>query len=282
MTGREQFNHRRTGTIWTSIACCTIIMTYLTACTNRTSNNNAIIGEQTLNVAQSALAGGNPRMALSVTNAVLKLNPSDAKALIMRGDAYYLMDNCTHAILDYRHALRTRPDNANAEIGLGRCTLHTDPKVAGRYFTRAVSDNSTSAIALNDLGIAMAAQGQFQSATGSFRSALSIDPTMRAARVNLGMALALGGQPRSATLTLGPLARAPEATPQIRADDATALVLAGDIKQARRLLLTDMPANEAQTMIDQVTRLGQSLTPGAHIRQAERPMIRPKNTSRLD
>ncbi|MGC9270541.1 tetratricopeptide repeat protein [Acidiphilium sp.] len=213
------------------------------------------IGNQTLNVAQSALAGGNPQMALTVANAVLKSNPDDAEALIIRGDAYFVLKNCAAASADYQKALHISPHAVDAELGLGRCALPNDPRAATIDFTRATSDAPKNAAAFNDLGIALADQSEFTGAARAFRSALAITPSMQSARVNLGLTLALAGQPGEGETILGPIARSAATNPRVRADYATALALAGHPSSAQRILLTDMPAVEAQATVAQMDRL---------------------------
>lgn len=214
------------------------------------------IGSNTLNVARTALAGGDPQMALMVTGAVLKSAPDNSEALIDRGDAYYVMNNCSKAEADYRHALRTDQRATSAELGLGRCALTREPRAAAVDFSRATQDDRSNAAAFNDLGVADAEQSRFAEADREFKTALTLDPAMSAASVNLGMSLALGGEPAKAETILGPLARGPAATPRIRADYATALALAGHLAAAHRVLLADMPEDEAQSMVAQLVKLG--------------------------
>jgi Flp pilus assembly protein TadD len=228
----------------------------LVGCATQSPGVQATIGHQTLNVARSALAGGNPRMAVTVSTAVLKSNPSDAEALIDRGDAFFMLQNCAAAVADYRHALNVTPRAAAAELGLGRCALPTDPRTAAAAFARATRDDPSSAAAFSDLGIALADQSNFHAAEAAFHTALALDPSMQAAQVNLGLALALGGQPAQAAVILGPLARSAGADPKVRADYATALTLAGQSSAASVVLTKDMPEAEAATTVSDMLKLG--------------------------
>jgi Flp pilus assembly protein TadD len=227
----------------------------LAGCATQAPGVKATIGHQTLNVARSALAGGNPRMAVTVTTAVLKSNPNDPEALIDRGDAYFMLQNCVDATADYRHALTVTPRATAAELGLGRCALPTDPRAAEAAFGRATRDDPENAVAFNDLGIALADQSDFAAAEQAFQSALVIDPALQAAQVNRGLALALGGQPAQAAVVLGALARSTTATAKIRADYATALVLAGQPADATTVLSKDMPSAEAVTTVADMRKL---------------------------
>lgn len=227
----------------------------LNGCSGQQPQPGLKLGANTLNVARTALAGGNPKLALNIANAVLKTNPNNLHARLARGDAFYLLGNCTRASADYHAALRQQPGNANAELGLGRCALPRDPRLASVNFEHAIHDAPNNAIAFNDLGIAEAAQSQFRRASNSFRKALTLAPSLRAAKINLGMSLTLGGHPAQAELILGPLARGAKSTPKIRADYATALALTGNITGAETELHHDMPDAEARSIAAQLTQL---------------------------
>lgn len=227
----------------------------LNGCSGQQPQAGLKLGPDTLNVARTALAGGNPKLALNIANAVLKANPNNLHARLARGDAFYLLGDCTSALADYHATLRQQPRNADAELGLGRCALPHDPRLASVKFEHAIHDAPNNAVAFNDLGIAEAVQSQFRRAANSFRKVLALDSSMRAAKINLGMSLALGGHPDRAELILGPLARSANSTPKIRADYATALALAGNINGAENELHHDMPDAEARSMVAQLMRL---------------------------
>src|ERR1700739_906437 len=117
------------------------------------------IGPTTLNVADAASAGGDLNMALAVTQAILASAPDNVDALIHEGNAYYALQRCPAAEAAYVLALRYDPKATEAETGLGRCLLKTDPHAAELAFTPAITDDPDNADALNDLGIARDLQG---------------------------------------------------------------------------------------------------------------------------
>ena len=241
------------------------------------------IGASTLNVATTALAGGDPQMALNVTNAVLKDHPRNVDALVDQGDAYYEMHICQKAIPAYNTALSINPHTAGAEIGLGRCLMNSNPKGAVAAFTAATQDNPQDAKAFNDLGIANDEIGEIPQANQAFRQALAIDPTMRAAKVNYGFSLALGGEPQKAQAILGPLAMAPNATPRIRQDYAAALAIGGNMNQAQAVLTQDMSPADAQALITQfqnmAAQIATSQQPAAISTAAPAPAATPTLTA---
>lgn len=202
------------------------------------------LGPQTLNVADAAIAGGNPDMALSVTQSVLASNPNDPDALIHEGDAYYALNRCPAAEAAYQLALEHAPNASPAETGLGRCLIKTDPAAAEQAFEKAVQDDPGNANALNDLGIARDLQGKFAGAVDPYRRALLADPSLTAAEVNLGLSLALSGNGPAALQYLGPLATSQQATPKIREDYAAALVATGRRDEAQQVLSVDLPPDQ--------------------------------------
>jgi Flp pilus assembly protein TadD len=225
----------------------------------------APMGTDTMNVADAAIAGGNPSMALSVTQAALSADPNDVDAMVHEGDAYYALGRCPSAMAAYQLALTHDPKVAAAQTGLGRCLLKTDPRSAEIAFDAAVQDDPGDAAAYNDLGIARDLQGNFAGAVAPYRQALLDDPSLTAAEVNLGLSLALSGNGAQALQYLGPLATGQAATPKIREDYAAALVASGRLGEARQVLAIDLPPDGVNSAIAgfQQVIAGSQVTPTA-------------------
>jgi Flp pilus assembly protein TadD len=202
-----------------------------------------------LNIADAAIAGGDPSMALSVSQSVLKNNPGDVDALVHEGDAYYALNRCPASEAAYQLALAHDPSSAEAETGLGRCLIKTDPAAAEQALDQAVKDDPGNAAALNDLGIARDLQGNFAGAIDPYRRALLAEPGMTAAEVNLGLSLALSGDGPQALQYLGPLATGPGADAKTREDYAAALVAVGRISEARTVLSIDLPPAQVESAL---------------------------------
>lgn len=226
-----------------------ILSAVLAGCANNTQTTMPI-STTTLNVADAAMAGGNPAMALKVSQAVLEGNPTSTDALIHEGDALYALDRCPEAIAAYNAALKINPQSSLAETGLGRCLIKTDPKQADAALFAAVTDDRQNAAAYNDLGVARDLEGQFSAAVQPFRDALAIAPDMISAKVNLGLSLALSGDPQQAIQILEPMARGSDATPKIREDYAAALAIAGETDQASQVLSIDMPPDQINSALN--------------------------------
>lgn len=193
-----------------------------------------------LNVADAAIASGNPDMALKVSQTVLATDPNNLDALYHEAAAYYAFGRCEDSIAAYKVALGLDPKSSDAETGIGRCLLKRNASEAEQAFAAAVADDPGNAAALNDLGIARDMRGDFAGATQPYQQALLIAPGNLSTEVNLGLSLALSGDPGDALQYLGPLATGEDATPKIREDYATALLGAGRSDEARQVLAIDI------------------------------------------
>ena len=230
----------------------------LTACAQNKANGpqantappNGSIGTNTLNVADAAIASGDPNMALSVSQSILANDPNNVDALVHEGDAYYALDRCPAAQAAFQLALKYDAQSSLAEVGLGRCLLKTDPHAAEQAFEAAVQADPGNANALNDLGIARDLQGNFAGAVDPYRRALLANPALTAAEVNLGLSLALSGHGVEALQYLGPLAYGQGATPKIREDYAAALVATGRDAEARQVLAVDLPPDDVNKAME--------------------------------
>jgi Flp pilus assembly protein TadD len=233
-----------------------VLILALAACAQQPGSQTAAnapsgsVGPDTLNVADAAIAGGNPSMALSISQSILKDDPDNVDALVHEGDAYYALDRCLPAQAAYHLALKYNAKSSLAETGLGRCLLKTDPAAAEQAFDAAVAADPGNAAAWSDLGIARDLQGNFQGAVAPYQQSMLADPGSMATEVNLGLSLALSGHGPEALQYLGPLATGQNATPKIRQDYAAALIASGRDAEARQVLAVDLPPEQVQQAMD--------------------------------
>jgi len=115
--------------------------------TASTAPASAPMGPDTLNAADAAIAGGDPTMALSVSQSVLATDSSNVDALVHEGDAYYALGRCPAAEAAYQLALDHDAKATAAETGLGRCLLKTDPSAAEAALVQATQDDPGDAAA---------------------------------------------------------------------------------------------------------------------------------------
>ncbi len=208
-----------------------------------------------LRVADAALAGGAPGMALNVAHGVLSKHPNDPAAMVREADALFAMDRVPAAAAAYRRVLQLDPRNVEAKLGLGRAEIRTDPATAETLFLEVLEAEPGNAAAMNDLGIARDLQGRHAAAQQAYAKAAALAPEMTAAQVNLGLSLALSGRGQRALEILRPLAASPTATPRVRQDLAVALMAAGDDRGARRVLEADLSDAQATDVLSGYARL---------------------------
>jgi Flp pilus assembly protein TadD len=221
-----------------------------------------------IDVAQAALRGGSPQIALQIVGNILSKDPANDPALTVQGEALTALGQLDEAATSFETVLQHDPASVAAHIGLGRVRLASDPEGAEALFLEALQRQPRNSVALNNLGIARDLQGRHADAQAAYRQALGGSPDMSAAQVNLALSLAMSGQPKDAIQLLRPLASDSGASPQLRHDLAAVLVMSGDKAAAERILSKDLPPNEVRQAVDAYAAAGPRpaaatlLTPG--------------------
>nr|WP_321985772.1 tetratricopeptide repeat protein [uncultured Lichenicoccus sp.] len=217
----------------------------LAACTADRSQPATI----SLGLADSALAGGSPQLALNVSQAVLARHPNDVAALLRQGDAYYALGDSGRAAASYGRALQIMPDSIPAMLGECRTALAEDPEQALRRVDHVLAIDPRNRAALTDRGIALDLMGQHAEAQTQYRLALAQGGETTAAKVDLGLSLAMTNDAATAVQILQPIAAEPDASARVRQDLAVALVMDGRTDEAQRVLLTQMSPDQARAAI---------------------------------
>jgi Flp pilus assembly protein TadD len=212
-----------------------------------------------LNVAEAALRGGSPQVALQVVATVLASDPDNVFALTIQGDALTTLGRHDAAIGSYDRALRIDANATGAKMGLGRLRLPTDPMEAERLFLEVLQKEPRDAAAWSNLGVARDLQGRHGDAQAAYRQALGLNPESHAAQVNLALSLAMSGQGARALPLIQPLASAPGASRKLRHDYAAVLAMAGKRAEAERILGADLTPEEVrQVMAEFDAKMSQS------------------------
>lgn len=206
-------------------------------------------GKLTLGLADTALAGGAPRLALQVSQAVLAQNPHDVQALLRQGDAYYALGELAKATTSYDQVLAIQQRSVEAMLGLGRVALVTDPAGATSRFGQVLALDPQNQAARTDRGIAFDLLGRHADAQSDYRQAIAAGGDATATEVDLGLSLAMSGDADSAVHILQPIASASDASARVRQDLAVALVLDGRDEEAERILLTQMSPEQVRLAI---------------------------------
>ncbi len=225
----------------------------------------------TLSVADTALAGNAPALALRIAQSIVSKDPGNADAWQREGDAYIALGQAAQAETSYGRALALRPGLIAAQLGLGRVELTRNPAAAEARFTQVLVADPHSLAALNDLGIARDLGGRHAEAQAAYRQVLALVPGDTAAQVNLGLSLALSGDSPAAIALLQPLAARPDATPRMRHDYAVALAVAGRIPEAEQLLRVDLTPEQTARAIEGYRELPSRELPSHELPDAPSP-----------
>ncbi len=234
--GCPKMNLTSAGTL-PSLGAIALLSLGLSSC-GMLGDRTAPRAQVTLGVADAAMSSGAPDLALRVADLVLAKQPDNPAALKARGDALYVMGQINLASQSYRAAVTLDPKLAEAQIGLGRTLIRSDPQAAEAAFLAAATLQPDNVVALSNLGVARDMQKHHTVAQQAYRAALALSPDMADVRVNLGLSLALSGQAEAAVQILRPLASEPGATQLWHADLAVALAQAGDLAGARHALIS--------------------------------------------
>lgn len=124
----------------------------------------------------------------------LESNPDYAEALINLGTAYFESGEKKEAIAQYLKALQTNPDleGARASLGVALFAVGDKEEAIGQY-RKALEIKPDYAEARSNLGLALFDKGQKEEAIAQYRKALEIDSRYEKAEYNLGNALATEG-----------------------------------------------------------------------------------------
>lgn len=201
-------------------------------------------GAASLKLADAAMTGGAPAIALRVADGVLAGHPTDVAALIEEGAALAALGRDDEATISYRRALALAPGSREARIGLGRLALRSDPAEAATLFGEVLQKRPDDVTALIDRGIAEDLQGEHEPAEASYRAALAVQPDNTAAEVNLALSLALAGHAKVAVGMLQPLATGEAGGRRVADDLAVALAMSGETRAASEILAPELSESQ--------------------------------------
>ena len=221
---------------WRSITV--VAMLLLAGCGYRSITDSA--RQPGLDVADAALRGGTPQVALQVVTGILERDPSNTAALALNGDALTALGRYEEAEASFKRALDIDKRSARANVGLGRLRLGSDPAGAETLFLTALQADPRDAVALNNLGIALDLLGKHEAAQVSYGQALGVRPDFPAAQVNLALSMAMTGKADRAERMIRPLATDPGASKKLRHDYAAVLAMGGKKAEAAKLLSADL------------------------------------------
>jgi tetratricopeptide (TPR) repeat protein len=145
--------------------------------------------------AATLLACQAPRDAQESAQRALALDPGNAEAHNVLGNALLRLAECSAAIASYREAIALRPEYAEAWNNLGSALREAERSVeAERALREAVRLRPGYASALANLGLVLQDQARWPEALDCFDAALVAAPAHAVARGNRAMLLLLLGR----------------------------------------------------------------------------------------
>jgi len=87
-------------------------------------------GQAGVGVAQAALRGGSPQIALQIAGSILARDANNDAVLIIQGEALTQLGRLDEAAASFSVALQHDAASVGAHIGLGRVRLASDPAAA--------------------------------------------------------------------------------------------------------------------------------------------------------
>ncbi|WP_167760095.1 tetratricopeptide repeat protein [Paraburkholderia pallida] len=199
-----------------------------------------------MHVAESALEAGDTQLAMSLFEKALKTDPQSKAAQLGLGDAMYQSGDLARAGVLYARVAAAAPDDARAMLGLARVALRQRRlDEAERRYRELLAAHPEHAVAAEGLGTTLDLEGKHVQAQAVYRAALQRHPEVVGLNADLGLSLILSGDVRAGANVLLDVAGLPDAPPQARHDLALAYGLLGNSEAARRILVTDMPADSA-------------------------------------
>jgi Flp pilus assembly protein TadD len=198
-------------------------------------------------VAESALEAGDTQLAVSLFEKLLKADPQSKPAQLGLGDAMYQSGDIARAGVLYARVAAVAPDDARATLGLARVALRQRRlDEAEKLYRQLLATHPEHAVAAEGLGATLDLEGKHAQAQAVYRAALQQHPEVAGLKADLGLSLILAGDVRAGANVLLDVAGLPDAPPQARENLALAYGLLGNNEAARRILVTDMPADSAE------------------------------------
>ncbi len=198
-------------------------------------------------LADSALDGGNPDIAISLYKKILMRTPGDQHALLGLANALFQVNNLEQARQVFLQIESLAPGQLDAELGLARIAVRQ------RQFAGAISRYQAilqrmpdSLPATAGLGVAYDLQGSHTLAQATYRQALPGHPDELGPRNDLGLSLILSLDLRQAIAELLKIVDNPAAPVQARHNLALAYGLLGNQSAAERALAGELAPTQVQ------------------------------------
>ncbi|MCB9919305.1 MAG: tetratricopeptide repeat protein [Planctomycetes bacterium] len=141
--------------------------------------------------ALQALDRGDAQSAIDELNRATTMNPTSADAWLVLGAIQYGRGRFADSRHAYARVLATRPGDMHATIGLGLVAMRRGDSLRAEYLFRESLERSFSPVVLNNLGVALLAQGRLDEARRQFESALTVTSNLTAPLAEAALNLAV-------------------------------------------------------------------------------------------
>ncbi len=228
-----------------------------------------------MEIADTVLAGGNPRQAAKLYTRILKNypehvgkdHPKIGRVRLGRGRALLAAGATYEAIAAFDAVKDREPYKTAAHTGLGRAYVQLRrPGLALNHFNQTLKADPEAVDARNGKGVALAMQGRLRAAREAFDKAVQQQPGFIDARSNKALTYALGGDTERAVEILETLSGRADAPSRIRQNLALAYGLAGRRAEAQRILLQDFGTEAVTSNLAFYAMLRALDTPSARAR----------------
>ena len=146
---------------------------------------------------------GKPEEARRQYELALQYDTNSTAAHINLGKLLNRRGDKAGAVTHYEAALRLNPKNAVAHFNLGNALLASNPQAAAGHYAEAVRTRPEFAEARLGLALELAKSGRTAEALGHFAEAVRLRPELAEARFNYGVALAKSGRFEEAARQFG-------------------------------------------------------------------------------
>lgn len=198
-------------------------------------------------LADSALDGGNPDIAISLYKKTLMRTPDDRHALLGLANALLQVNNLEQARQVFLQVENLEPEQLDAELGLARIAVRQRQFAAAVVRYQAILQRTPDSLpATAGLGVAYDLQGSHSLAQATYRQALLGHPDELGLRNDLGLSLILSRNLREGIAELLKIVDNPAAPPQARHNLALAYGLLGNKPAAERALAGELAPTQVQ------------------------------------
>ena len=202
-------------------------------------------GEETIEVADAALAVGDPTEAARLYERASEGREENAQVLLGLGRSYMQLGQLGRAENALLRAAQLAPRDPAVPIELGRLALQRrQPEQAMAQFDRALTLDRRSLGAITGKALSLDYLSRHSEAQAVYRMGLDIYPTNFALLNNQALSMVLSGRIGQGIVLLEELVTDPQRGNTARTNMAIAYALEGRERDARAMLTGTMPEGE--------------------------------------